>query len=55
MSGIKLDISGVSRLLMFKDEHLLSIEKMDLLLNDGGDSYVTLKVLLKAKENDGDT
>ena len=55
MSGIKLDISGVSRLLMFENEHLLSVEKVDLFLNDGGDSYVTLRVLLKAKENDGDT
>jgi hypothetical protein len=50
MSGIKLKINGLNRLLMFEDRHLLSVEKVDLFLSEGGDSYATLKILLKARE-----
>ena len=50
MSGIKLRMSehGIGRELVFKDEPLISVEKVDLFINEY--SYITLKVLLKAEE-----
>jgi len=52
MSKIKLSMSehGLGRTLMFEDRFLISVEKVDLFINDDGESYATLKVLLKAEE-----
>lgn len=52
MSGITLKMSkhGIGRELTFKGEHLISVEKVDLFMSKSGDSYATLKVLLKAEE-----
>ena len=52
MSKIKLSMSqhGLGRTLMFEDKFLISVEKVDLFIDDAGDSYATLKVLLKAEE-----
>lgn len=51
-SKIKLSMSehGIGRTLMFEDRFLISVERVDLFVGASGDSYATLKVLLKAED-----
>ena len=52
MSGIRLKMGerGIGRTLMLGNEFLLSVERVDLFVDETGNSYAMLKVLLKAEE-----